>query len=105
MVWGLARLEEVPPAPPARTRPIRPNSKSCNEQERKARAHIFATNRASSAARFLQKRRKFRSVPRNKRADGCACHENGIPIINPAETRAAFARIGIQPMLRLESDF
>src|SRR5213080_5250454 len=104
MVWGSARLGKAPPAPRARTRPIRPNSKSCDGQERKASSQTFATNRARWAARFLQRRRKFRSVPRSKRADGCACHENGITIINPAETRAAFAH-HMQPMLRLESDF
>src|SRR4029453_3761030 len=97
MVWGSTRLEEVPSAPRARTRPIRPNSKSCDEQEQIARGHIFATNRATWTARFSQKRREFRSVPRSKRADGCACHENGIPIINPAETRAAFARMRCSP--------
>ena len=38
---GSARLEEVPPAPRAPTRPIRPNSMSCDGQERIARAHIL----------------------------------------------------------------
>src|SRR5437762_12223790 len=104
MVWGAARCEEVQTAPRARTRPIRRNSESCDEQERKASTQAFATSRATWAARFLQRRRKFQSVPRSKRADECACHENGISIINPAETRAAFALHHMQPMLRLESD-
>src|SRR5204863_474893 len=97
MVWGSARLEEALPAPRARTRPIRPSSKSCDGQEPKAGAQTFATNCATPAAHFLQKRRKFRSVSRNKRADECACHKSGIFIINPAETRAAFARIACSP--------
>src|SRR6266536_5760868 len=97
MLWGSARLEEAPPAPQARTRPIRPNSKSCDGQEQKASAQTFATNRATWAARFLQRRRKFRSVPRSKRADGYACREDGIHIINPAETRAGFARMRCSP--------
>src|SRR5207248_5041005 len=104
MVWGLARLEEVPPAPRARTRPIRPNSKFCDGQERKASAQTFATSRATWAARFLRTGRKVRSVPSRTRADECACDENGISIMNPAETRAACAH-HMQPMLRLESDF
>src|SRR5215510_7217832 len=93
MVWGWARLGEAPPAGREPRPPAPPNSKSCDEREQKGRGQILPTTPASQAEQLSRARRKFRSLPRNRRAGEGACHKNGIPIIKPAQTRAAFARI------------
>src|SRR6266404_6373200 len=104
MVWGWARPEEVPHEPLEPTCPVQPNLTSCGEPERKARAQIFATNSASGATWLSRRRQKFRSVQRNRRADGYTCHEEVLFIINDAYIRAAFTGMN-RRVLRLESDF